>query len=183
MLFAGRYLDLSLGGLTDPKCHCGDRLHPELLVVGHFTTMFGGYVFPFFAALYYWFPKYSGRMYNEKLGKLHFFLMLPAFYVQSLVQMETGLLGMRRRIGLWDPALGLSNQQWAITIAGYVIGLSVLIAVINLAYSAARGPVASSTCVRVRPNSRSPRQFRCTITTPQLRWLGSHMTMAPAQPM
>jgi len=91
-------------------------------------------------------------MYNETLGKIHFYLMLPAFYVQSLMQMQTGLLGMRRRIGDYDPALGIQTSHLLITIAGFVIGLSVLIAVINLAYSAARGRVAE----RNPWNSRSP---------------------------
>ena len=135
-----------LGGLSGPpNATVATDLHLQdtYWIVGHFhATMFGGYVFPFFAALYYWFPKYTGRMYNEKLGKLHFALMLPAFYVQSLAQMQIGLLGMRRRIGVWDPGLLIEPQQIAITIAGYVIGISVIIAVINLAYSAARGRAA-----------------------------------------
>jgi cytochrome c oxidase subunit 1 len=114
--------------------------------------MFGGFLFPYFAAIYYWFPKITGRMYNEKLGKLHFYLMLPAFYVQSLSQMQAGLLGMRRRIGDFDPALGIDLQQLLITIAGYVIFFAVLTCVINLIYSAARGPVAASNPWR----SRSP---------------------------
>ena len=147
MLFAlGAISIFLLGGLSGPpNATVSTDLHLQdtYWIVGHFhATMFGGYIFPFFAALYYWFPKYSGRMYNEKLGKLHFYLMLPAFYVQSLAQMQIGLLGMRRRIGLWDPSLMISAQQWAITIAGSIIGISVLIAVVNLAYSAARGRVA-----------------------------------------
>lgn len=145
-----------LGGLSGPpNATVSTDLHLQdtYWIVGHFhATMFGGYIFPFFAALYYWFPKYSGRMYNETLGKLHFYLMLPAFYVQSLAQMQIGLLGMRRRIGLWDPDLLIGVQQWAITIAGYVIGLSVLVAILNLAYSAARGPAAAANPWR----SRSP---------------------------
>jgi cytochrome c oxidase subunit 1 len=114
--------------------------------------MFGGYVFPFFAAIYYWFPKLTGRMYNEALGKVHFFLMLPAFYVQSLGQMQTGLLGMRRRIADYDPALGITTTQLLITIAGFVIGISVLIAVVNFIVSARRGTVAETNPWR----SRSP---------------------------
>lgn len=145
-----------LGGLSGPpNATVSTDLHLQdtYWIVGHFhATMFGGYIFPFFAAIYYWFPKYSGRMYNEKLGKLHFYLMLPAFYVQSLAQMQIGLLGMRRRIGLWDPDLLIDLQQWAITIAGFVIGLSVLVAIVNLVYSAARGPVAVANPWR----SRSP---------------------------
>jgi cytochrome c oxidase subunit 1 len=154
-----------LGGLSGPpNATVSTDLHLQdtYWIVGHFhATMFGGYVFPFFAALYYWFPKYTGRMYNEKLGKLHFFLMLPAFYVQSLGQMQIGLLGMRRRIGLWDPSLDIGIQQWAITIAGYVIGLAVLIGVINLAYSAARGRVAVANPWR----SRSP-EFQIASPVP-----------------
>jgi cytochrome c oxidase subunit 1 len=145
-----------LGGLSGPpNATVSTDLHLQdtYWIVGHFhATMFGGYVFPFFAAIYFWFPKYTGRMYNERLGKLHFYLMLPAFYVQSLAQMQVGLLGMRRRIGLWDPSLMIDAQQWAITIAGFVIGISVLIAMVNLAYSAARGPVAAANPWR----SRSP---------------------------
>jgi cytochrome c oxidase subunit 1 len=129
------------------------HLQDTYWIVGHFhATLFGGFVFPFFAAIYYWFPKITGRMYNERLGKLHFFLMLPAFYVQSLGQMQVGLLGMRRRIADYDPALGIETTQLLITIAGFVIGISVLIAVFNYAYSVRRGRVAVANPWR----SRSP---------------------------
>lgn len=145
-----------LGGLSGPpNATVATDLHLQdtYWIVGHFhATMFGGFVFPFFAFLYYWFPKMTGRMYNERLGKLHFYLMLPAFYVQSLGQMQVGLLGMRRRIGDFDPALGIDLQHLLITIAAYVIFISVLIAVYNLAYSAVRGPAASPNPWR----SRSP---------------------------
>jgi cytochrome c oxidase subunit 1 len=145
-----------LGGLSGPPngtVATDLHLQDTYWIVGHFhATMFGGFVFPFFAAIYYWFPKATGRMYNERLGKLHFYLMLPAFYVQSLGQMQTGLLGMRRRIGDYDPALGIQTSQLLVTIAGFVIGVAVLIAFINLIYSAARGPVAASNPWR----SRSP---------------------------
>ena len=98
------------------------HLHDSYWIVGHFhATMFGGFVFPFFAALYYWFPKITGRMYSERLGKLHFWLLTPAFWVQSLGQMEVGLKGMRRRIVDYDAALGIEGTQMVITIAGFVI--------------------------------------------------------------
>jgi cytochrome c oxidase subunit 1 len=114
--------------------------------------MFGGFVFPFFAALYYWFPKITGRMYNERLGKLSFALMTGAFWVQSLGQIRVGLLGMRRRIVDYDPALGIEGMQLAITIAGFVIGLAVLLTLYNLIRSARRGEVAERNPWR----SRSP---------------------------
>jgi cytochrome c oxidase subunit 1 len=147
-----------LGGLSGPPngtVSTDLHLQDTYWIVGHFhATMFGGFVFPFFAALYYWFPKVTGRMYNEKLGKLHFFLMLPAFYVQSLGQMQVGLLGMRRRIADYDPALApqIEFTQLLVTIAAYVIGLAVLIAVVNFVVSAKRGTVAVANPWR----SRSP---------------------------
>jgi len=145
-----------LGGLSGPPNGVvATDLHVQdtYWIVGHFhATLFGGFVFPFFAALYYWFPKFTGRMYNERLGKLHFWLMLPAFYVQSLGQMQVGLLGMRRRIVDYDPALGIQFTQLLITIAAFAIAISVLIAIINFAVSARRGEVAVANPWR----SRSP---------------------------
>jgi cytochrome c oxidase subunit 1 len=147
MLFVlGAITIFLLGGLSGPpNATVATDLHLQdtYWIVGHFhATMFGGYIFPFFAAIYYWYPKITGRMYNERLGKLHFFMMLPAFYVQSLGQMSVGLLGMRRRIADYDPALHLDTTQLLITIAGFVIAASVLIAFFNLAYSLKRGEVA-----------------------------------------
>ncbi len=129
-----------IGGVTGPilgNVPTDLHLHDSYWVVGHFhATMFGGFVFPFFAALYYWYPKITGKMYKESLGKLHFWLMTPAFWVMSLGQMRAGLLGMRRRIADYDPALGVDTTQLLITISALVIGWSVLIMVYNLISSA-----------------------------------------------
>jgi cytochrome c oxidase subunit I len=145
-----------LGGLSGPPhatVATNLHLHDTYFVVGHFhSTMFGGFVFPFFAAIYYWFPKMSGRMYNERLGKLHFWLMLPAFYIQSLGQMQVGLLGMRRRIASYDPALGLDFSHLLITLAGYLIFISLIVFTVNIFYSLRRGEVS----VANPWNSRSP---------------------------
>ncbi|MBN1659990.1 MAG: cbb3-type cytochrome c oxidase subunit I, partial [Anaerolineae bacterium] len=147
MLFVLGALSVFLiGGLSGPPngiVTVDLFVHDTYWVVGHFhATLFGGFVFPFFAALYYWFPKVTGRMYHERLGKLHFALMTPAFWVQTLGQIRVGLLGMRRRIVDWDPALGLDAWQTAITIATWVIALSVGIMIVNLIWSAWRGRVA-----------------------------------------
>ncbi|OGO33650.1 MAG: cytochrome C oxidase subunit I [Chloroflexi bacterium RBG_16_54_18] len=145
-----------LGGLSGPpNATVATDLHltDTYFIVGHFhATMFGGYVFPFFAAIYYWFPKMTGRVYNEAMGKVHFWMMLLGFYVQSLGQMQIGLLGMRRRIADYDPALGITFQHQLITIAGYVIALGVLIFFINMAISVRRGRKT----VENPWNSRSP---------------------------
>ncbi len=137
-----------IGGLSGPPNGTVSTdlfLHDTYWIVGHFhATMFGGFIFPFFAAIYYWYPKITGRHYNELLGKIHFWLILPAFWVQSLGQMQIGLKGMRRRIADYDPALGIETGQLLITIAGFVIALSVLIMVYNLIRSARRGEVAEA---------------------------------------
>ena len=137
-----------LGGLSGPPnatVATDLHLHDTYFIVGHFhATMFGGYVFPFFAAIYFWFPTMTGKMYSERLGKVHFWLMLLGFYVQSLSQMEVGLLGMRRRIADYDPALGINTQQLMITLAGFTVGLGVLIFVYNVLVSVRRGEVAVS---------------------------------------
>lgn len=145
-----------IGGVTGPilgTVPTDLHLHDSYWVVGHFhATMFGGYIFPFFAAIYYWYPKISGHMYKESLGKLHFWLMVPAFWVMSIGQMSVGLLGMRRRIADYDPALGIANTQLLITISALVIGWSVLIMIYNLIASARTEPVAE----RNPWHSRSP---------------------------
>ena len=137
-----------IGGLSGPPNGTVTTdlfLHDTYWIVGHFhATMFGGFVFPYFAAIYYWFPKITGRKYNETLGKIHFWLMTPGFWVQSLSQMEVGLAGMRRRIADYDPLLGIETGHILITIAGLVIALSVLIMIYNLIHSIRAGEIAEA---------------------------------------
>ncbi len=137
-----------IGGVTGPilgTIPTDLHLHDSYWVVGHFhATMFGGFIFPFFAAIYYWFPKITGRMYKESLGKLHFWLMVPGFWVMSLGQMQIGLLGMRRRIADYEAVLGVQGTQVLITIAALVIGWSVLIMVYNLVSSARSKEMAAT---------------------------------------
>lgn len=158
-----------IGGLTGPilaTVPTDMHLHDSYWIVGHFhATMFGGFVFPFFAALYYWFPKATGRMYNERLGKLHFWLMTPAFWIMSLGQMRVGLVGMRRRIADYDPSLGIQETQMLVTLAGLVIGWSVLIMVYNLVSSARSAEVADPNPWR----SRSP-EWQIPSPVPEMNY-------------
>jgi len=157
MLFVlGAILVFLMGGLTGPPnatVSTDLHLHDTYFIVGHFhDTIFGGFVFPFFAALYYWFPKATGRRMNEFWGKVHFWMMTPSFFVLTLGMMRVGLLGMRRRIVDYDPALGLDASHLIMTIAAFLIGLSVLIFFINLFYSMKHGEKAEGNLW----NSRSP---------------------------
>lgn len=145
-----------IGGLSGPVLATVTTdlyLHDTYFVVGHFhATIFGGFVFPFFAAIYYWYPKITGRMYNETLGKLHFWIMTPAFWVMSIGQMSVGVLGMRRQIADYDPALGITGGQIAVTLAGFAIAFSILLFIYNVFSSAEVGVLAGANPWR----SRSP---------------------------
>jgi cytochrome c oxidase subunit 1 len=157
MLFVlGGIVVFLLGGLSGPpNATVATDLHltDTYFIVGHFhDTIFGGYVFPFFAAIYYWFPKATGRRMNERLGKLHFWLMTPAFITLTLLMMRIGLLGMRRRIADYDPGPGFAGDHVVMTVAGFLIALSVLIFVINLVRSIRHGEIAEGNLW----NSRSP---------------------------
>lgn len=158
-----------IGGLTGPilaTVPSNMALHDSYWVVGHFhATMFGGFVFPFFAALYYWFPKVTGRMYSEKLGRWHFWLMTPGFWLMSLGQMRIGLMGMRRRIADYDPALGVETTQFLITIAGLVIAWSVFIMLYNLIRSARKAEVVE----RNPWHSRSP-EWQIPSPVPEMNY-------------
>lgn len=157
MLFVlGGIIVFLLGGLTGPpNATIATDLHltDTYFIVGHFhDTIFGGYVFPFFAALYFWFPKATGRRLDERLGKLHFWLMTPAFLTLTLLMMRVGMLGMRRRIADYDPALGFDTDHLIMTIAGFLIALSVAVFLYNVWRTIKRGEVATGNVW----NSRSP---------------------------
>lgn len=145
-----------LGGLSGPPnatVSTDLHLHDTYFIVGHFhDTMFGGYVFPFFAALYYWFPKATGKRLNETLGKVHFWLMTPGMIALTLLMMRVGLLGMRRRIADYDPALGFDLAHLVMTIAAFTIAVSVLVFFYNIFVTLRKGQPATGNVW----NSRSP---------------------------
>ena len=88
------------------------QLHDTYFVVAHFHyTIFGGGVFGYFAGLYYWFPKITGRMLSEALGKASFWLMFIGFNLTFLIQHSIGLSGMPRRVYDYSDDLGVGGYN------------------------------------------------------------------------
>ena len=105
-------------------------------------------------------------MYDELLGKIHFWIMVPGFWVMSLLQMRVGVLGMRRRIADYGPDLGIQVEQALITVATLAIGWSVLIMIYNLVSSVRKTELAPE-----NPwESRSP-EFLAPSPLPEFNYL------------
>jgi cytochrome c oxidase subunit 1 len=121
------------------------QLHDTYFVVAHIHyVLFGGSVFGIFAGLYYWFPKMSGRLLSEPLGKLSFWLMFAGFNLTFLVQHSAGLSGMPRRVYRYPDGVGLEGYNLASTIGSFILGIGVLVTVVNVILSVKRGQRAGN---------------------------------------
>jgi len=107
----------------------------------HFVLM-GGSVFTIFAAIYYWFPKITGRMLSEGLGKLSFYLMFVGFLTTFLLQHVMGLDGMPRRVYEYDNVGNLALYNAISTIGSFILGLGVLVTIVNVVRSLKVGVTA-----------------------------------------
>jgi cytochrome c oxidase subunit 1 len=92
--------------------------------------------------MYYWFPKITGRMYNETWGKIHFWLTLIGFNLTFLPMHWLGLQGMPRRVAEYAPQFQSANVL--ISLGGFLLGISAIPFALNAVLSWARGPKASS---------------------------------------
>jgi cytochrome c oxidase subunit I len=96
-------------------------------VVAHFHyTVFGTVVFMMFAGIYFWYPKLTGKMLNEKLGKWHFWFLFIGFQVTFLIQHWLGVMGMPRRYGDYLPGDGFQNFNVVSSVGALILGLSSL---------------------------------------------------------
>jgi heme/copper-type cytochrome/quinol oxidase subunit 3 len=112
-------------------------------VVAHFHyVLFGGMVLGLFAGIYYWFPKMTGRLLDERLGLVHFWLMLIGFNLTFFPMHFLGLMGMPRRIYTYAPGLGWDFWNLVCTVGAVIQGISVLVFLANVAQSLRRGTPA-----------------------------------------
>ncbi|HEX6252228.1 MAG TPA: cytochrome c oxidase subunit I [Gemmatimonadaceae bacterium] len=112
-------------------------------IVAHFHyVLFGGSIMGIFAGIYHYFPKMTGRLMNERLGKIHFWLNFIAMNLTFFPMHYSGMLGMSRRIYTYD-----SNQGWDVfnlmsSLGAYLLAVATLVFVVNFLTSRKRGAIA-----------------------------------------
>jgi cytochrome c oxidase subunit I len=149
MLFSVAFLfQFLIAGLTGIMLGAAPfdwQLSGSYFVVAHFHyVIVGGILFAMFAAFYYWYPKMTGRMLNETLGKWHFWLFVIGFHLTFDFMHVPGILGMPRRIYTYEPRPGWETLNTIVTIGTFFQGAAVLCFAVNLIWSYFRGPKAGN---------------------------------------
>jgi cytochrome c oxidase subunit I len=143
--FLFQFLIAGLTGVMLGSAPLDWQLGGSYFVVAHFHyVIVGGILFCLFAAFYYWFPKMSGRMYVERLGKLHFWLFVIGFHLTFDFMHIPGLLGMPRRIYTYEPGRGWDIWNLIVTLGVLFQMAGILVFVGNLLWSLLRGERAGS---------------------------------------
>ncbi len=149
MLFAvGLVSQFVIGGLSGVM-HASppvDSQHNDsYFVVAHFHyVLFGGAIFGLLAGIYYWFPKFSGKLLDEGLGKWHFWLTFLGFNLTFFPMHFVGLAGMPRRYFTYAEDSGWGQWNLVITIGAFILAFSFVVFIINVMKSLRSGEVAGN---------------------------------------
>jgi cytochrome c oxidase subunit 1 len=147
MLFAIGFVAMftigGLSGVTHAVVPSDWQQTDTYYIVAHFHyVLFGGAVFGLFAGIYYWFPKLTGRLMNEKVGKTHFWLQFIGFNLTFAPMHWLGLQGMVRRTWKYAPETGLEPWNLAVTVGAFIIALSIAVFMYNWYRSKRRGALS-----------------------------------------
>jgi len=149
MLFAAGFIAMftigGLSGVTHSVVPHDAQQQDTYYVVAHFHyVLFGGSVFALFGGLYYWFPKITGRMMGERLGKIHFWMMMLGFNATFGPMHILGLKGMPRRYYTYQEGLGWEMWNLVATMGAFTIAASTLVFMTNWVKSKRHGEIASA---------------------------------------
>ncbi len=144
MLFAiGFLLIFLLGGITGVMVGILPfdwQVTDSYFVVAHFHYVLNGaVVFPIFGALYFWLPKITGKMLDERLGKISFWTMFIGFNITFFPMHILGFLGMPRRIYTYNSGLGWDALNMLVSVAAFVFASGTLLTLVNFVWSQFRG--------------------------------------------
>ena len=144
MMFAVGFVAMftigGLSGVTHSVVPSDYQQQDTYYVVAHFHyVLFGGSIFALFGGVYYWFPKFTGKLLNDTVGQVHFWLMLIGFNLTFFPMHISGLLGMPRRIYTYSGENGWDLWNLMSTIGAFTIATSILIFIINVVFSLRRG--------------------------------------------
>jgi cytochrome c oxidase subunit 1/cytochrome c oxidase subunit I+III len=133
-----------LSGITFAVAPVDWQMHNTYYLVAHFHyVLFGGTLFGMLAGLYYWFPKMSGRLLSEKLGKWQFWLAVLGFNLTFFVQHLLGFMGMPRQVYTYPDLPGWGAVNLLSTIGAFILGFSMLLLGANILWSLLRGQPAT----------------------------------------
>lgn len=143
MAFLFQFLCAGLTGVMLGVAPFDWQLTDSYFVVAHFHyTLVGGLVMGVFAGIYYWFPKVTGRMLSEKLGRWHFWLFVLGFNITFLPQHYLGILGMPRRIYTYPAGRGWEFWNAVSSVGAIFQAAGILVLVYNIVASLRHGEVA-----------------------------------------
>ena len=145
MLWAiGFLVTFTFGGLTGvilASPPLDFQVSDTYFVVAHFHyVVFGTVVFAMFSGFYFWWPKWTGKMLNEKLGKIHFWLLFIGFHTTFLVQHWLGVVGMPRRYATYQPEDNFTWMNQLSTIGAMILGISMIPFLFNVYITARNAP-------------------------------------------
>ncbi len=141
--FLFQFLVAGLTGIMLATAPFDWQLHHTYFVVGHFHfTLIGGLVFGLFAGIYYWYPKATGKMFSETIGRLHFWIFMIGFNMTFIPMHFAGFLGMPRRVYTYLPGHGLETWNLISTWGVAVQIVGILLFVVNVIWGLWKGPKA-----------------------------------------